>query len=103
MQKLQGKIADENAKYLTEAKRIWRQKCKSLTCLKPLVYKHIKLRWGKQLLRFADYKPYYRDLKMVSLSYTDNDAPIEMVMTQNLLEVVLFFKTNFIILFNILW
>lgn len=48
----------------------------------------MKLRWQKQLPRFADYKPYYKDLKMVPLSYTDDDVPIEMVMTQNLLEVV---------------
>lgn len=88
MQSLQKKISDENVKYLSVAKKLWLQRCSHLTALKQSAYKYIKLRWQKQLPRFADYKPYYTGLKMVSLSYTDEDAPVEMVMTQNLLEVV---------------
>lgn len=67
---------------------MWLQKRSHLTNLKLPAYKYMKLRWQKQLPRFANYKPFYEDLKMVSLSYTDEDAPVEMVMTQNLLEVV---------------
>lgn len=70
------------------------QKCGHLTNLKASAYKHVKIRWQRHLPRFADYKPFYKDLKMVALSYTDEDAPVEMVMTHNLLEVVRVFLSE---------
>lgn len=93
----------ENAKYLVAAKNVWLKKHSNLTGLKPAAYKHMKLRWRRHVTRFADYKPFYKDLKMISLSYTDEEAPVEMVMTQNVLEVVFAIAVSFSVFIFVFW
>lgn len=91
-QKLQSKISEENVKYSKYALNVWKKNCSSLTGLKRLAYKYIKERWKRHTFRYADYKQFYKNLKMVSLSYTDEDPAVEVVMKENILEVVCFCK-----------
>lgn len=94
-------VVQENANYLAAAKGIWQNRCNKLTALKSPIYKRMKQRWDKQLLRIANYEPFYKDLRMISLSYTDEDPPVEMCMTQNLLEVVCNCYTLLLFSFNV--
>lgn len=85
---MRTKIIEENAEYLKHAKNIWVAANKRLSEIKSSVRQYAENRWRDSLSRCMSYAELYEEIKKLPLSYAEDDIPIEVINTSNLLEVV---------------